>query len=276
MAEGLLHKNAKLLVADSVRRAISGGRPAVTLACPRCPNVGPAKFKRPVISLRVEKKVAKGLKPDITLLDSLDAPLAGIEIVVINDLKRIPAAAYKKLGIPVFKYRPKSLSEVRNTSHVILETDRTYWICPDCRQRVDSNRAIAGELVSSLDSTDSRRINLMIWDFLEERGYYRSRHLEAAQANVREQSERLLECNFMQSKREPTVFRLEIESGELEVDFSGSWDDPISQNPWGKLRVLNLSQGDQEFVKVTARQELMKRGVLVSLSTNERYVPMPH
>ena len=116
----------------------------------------------------------------------------------------------------------------------------------------------------------------MTWDFLEERGYYRSRHLEAAQANVREQSERLLECNFMQSKREPTVFHLEIESGELEVDFSGSWDDPISQNPRGKLRVLNLSQGDQEFVKVTARQELMKRGVLVSLSTNERYVPMPH
>jgi len=216
-----------------------------------------------------------GLKPDITLLDSPGSPLAGIEIVVTNDLKRIPAAAYKKLGIPVFKYRPKSLLEVGNTSQVILETDWTSWVCSDCRQRIDLNRAIADELVSSLDSTDSHRINLMTWDFLEERGYYRSRHLEAAQANVREQSERLLECNFMQSKREPTVFHLEIEAGELEIDFSGSWDDPISQNPWGKLRVSNLSQGDHEFVKVTARQELIKRGVVVSLSTNERYVPVP-
>lgn len=131
--ESVVHKTAKLLVAEVVRAWRAGGSSPVFLRrCPRCHGAHRQPLPGKVCAVAVERPLDTGVVPDVTLLSTDGSPIAAIEILATH---RVDALKLRKLALPWIELMAAHVVEAPLVWVPVQDRLNVLRQCADCNER---------------------------------------------------------------------------------------------------------------------------------------------
>lgn len=142
--ESIIHRTAKLLVADDLRKWIegTGSEPTLRVRCPGCgqamPPAGIGEFGA-IRGVHVERALASGLRPDVMVTDTPDVRTAkstgAIEIMHSHPVDEEKAALLARDNVWWFELQAESVLEEQARGWRVLRASRRWPSCSRCLGR---------------------------------------------------------------------------------------------------------------------------------------------